>query len=153
MNELAELYQETILDHNVHPRHYGLLKNASHKAVGDNPLCGDHLEVALVVKNNKIVDIGFEGRGCVISRSSASIMTDIVLNKTVAQAKKDLKLFKDIVTGPFGESVDTKKAGTMALFAGVRQFPSRVKCASLPWHTLNAALHNKKDVVTKEHIW
>lgn len=143
MNELTELYQETIMDHNRHPHNVGVIEYATHQADGNNPLCGDRIHLTLVVKKNIIDEIAFESDGCAISRASASIMTTLVKGKTRAQALALVKKFVSLVTT---ESPATADLGPLLVFAGVREFPSRVKCASLAWHTLKAALEKQTQV-------
>ncbi len=138
--ELNELYQQVILDHNKSPRNFGILEQFSHHAEGHNPLCGDQVDVTLTVKDGKIEDIKFNGSGCAISKASASIMTTLVKGKTVEEAKKLFKMFHDVVTEDPNAEIEMDKLGKIAIFAGVREFPARIKCASLPWHTLLNAL-------------
>ena len=144
---LEDLYQELILDHNRYPHHYGQLPRHSHRAHGHNPLCGDELEVYLWVQNNQIQDIGFTGQGCAISKSSASIMTDELIGKTLEEASLIFEDFHQLLTR---EDALGEKLSKAQVFAGVRQFPIRVKCATLAWHTLHAALEKKADPVTTE---
>ena len=141
-NELRDLYQEVILDHNKKPRNFGKLESANRKAEGHNPLCGDRLTVYLDLEGNEIRDIRFEGSGCAISKASASMMTSEVKGKTVGEAEETFHRFHRMVTEADDEDVDS--LGKLAAFSGVREFPVRVKCASLPWHTLEAALHSEK---------
>lgn len=149
-SELQELYQQVILDHNKNPRNFHKLENCTHHGEGYNPLCGDHLELFLILENDKIVDISFEGNGCAISKSSSSLMTEILKGKTKDEAEKIFKLFHDLVTDkPISED-EMNSMGKLAVFQGVKEFPMRVKCASLPWHTLNTALHEEKKVASTE---
>ena len=134
--ELRELYQTVILDHNKNPRNFGAVEAASHRAAGHNPLCGDQIELTVRVANGTVEDVKFEGSGCAISTASASIMTQIVKNKPVAEALALFDGFHDLVTAPLEEPVDRDALGKLAVFAGVREFPVRVKCATLAWHTL-----------------
>ena len=140
MSDLNELYQEVILDHNRRPRNFGALPTATHRANGHNPLCGDKLTLALEIKGDQIVSAMFEGSGCAISKASASLMTDAIKGHTIAEAETLFDAFHLMVTTPISEPVDESKIGKLAVFAGVREFPARVKCASLAWHTMKAAL-------------
>lgn len=149
MNELQELYQQVILDHNKNPRNFGELAEANLKAEGFNPLCGDHINVALVVQDNVIQDVRFSGSGCAISKASASIMTTVLKGKTVEEAEEMFEQFRHLVTDE-GIQPDPESLGKMAVFAGVREFPARVKCASLCWHTMKNAIENRQDVASTE---
>lgn len=148
MSELRELYQEVILEHSKKPRNYRALEGANHKAEGYNPLCGDHFTVYLDLKDGAINDIGFQGSGCAISKASASMMTQTLKGKTAAEAEEVFTKFHDLVTGhaPAGEEA----LGKLAVFAGVSEFPLRVKCATLAWHTLRAALRGEEQAVSTE---
>ena len=139
MSDLKALYQEVILDHNRHPRNFGKLEGANRRAEGHNPLCGDRLTVYADVEGDRIVDLKFEGSGCAISKASASIMTSELKQKTPAEANSIFERFHRMVTGEVPDS-EIESLGKLAAFSGVREFPVRVKCASLPWHTLQAAL-------------
>ncbi len=139
MSDLRELYQEVILDHNRRPRNFGPLPSPSHHADGHNPLCGDRLSLSLKVENGIIRDARFEGAGCAISRASASLMTDAIKGRSVADAERLFAEFRRMVTAGVDPAVEAS-LGKLAVFCGVREFPSRVKCASLAWHTLRAAL-------------
>lgn len=140
MSDLTDLYQEVILDHNRRPRNFGALATATHRANGHNPLCGDKLTLALQLDGDRIVNVMFEGSGCAISKASASLMTDAIKGHTVAEAETLFEAFHLMVTTPISDPVDESQVGKLAVFAGVREFPARVKCASLAWHTLKAAL-------------
>jgi nitrogen fixation protein NifU and related proteins len=140
MSELSELYQEVILDHNRRPRNFGTLEGASHRAEGHNPLCGDRLRLFLRVDDGVIGEVRFEGTGCAISKASASLMTDAIKGRGVDEAGRLFERFHRMVTTPPGE--DVEDLGKLCVLAGVREFPVRVKCASLAWHTLKAALDN-----------
>ncbi len=141
MNALRELYQETILDHSKRPRNFGALEAASHRAVGHNPLCGDRITVFLQVEGDVIRDARFEGSGCSISTASASIMTETLRGKTVAEARDLFERFHALVTADPSRAVEASPGlGKLGVFAGVHEFPMRVKCASLSWHTMKAAL-------------
>lgn len=149
MSELSELYQQVILDHNKKPRNFKKIENAEFSAEGYNPLCGDQLTVYLNLDDGVVRDIGFEGSGCAISKAAASMMTQAVKQKTKAEAEQLFQEFHSMVTGELDEEVEENHLGNLKIFAGVRDFPVRVKCATLAWHTLQAALH-KKDQVTTE---
>jgi nitrogen fixation protein NifU and related proteins len=138
MNDLRDLYQEVILDHNRRPRNFGPLAAANHQAEGDNPLCGDKVSVLLDVEDGRIQDIAFQGVGCAISMASASLMTEALKGQTVEEARRLFHVFHDLLTTGAGES--SPELGKLAVFTGVREFPMRVKCATLAWHTLLAAL-------------
>jgi len=147
MQELRELYQETILEHSRKPRNYGELPSANHKAEGFNPLCGDHYTVFLNVKDGAITEITFHGAGCAISKASASMMTQSLKGKSAQEAEALFGQFHDLVTGNGGQP---EKLGKLAVFAGVSEFPLRVKCATLAWHAMRAALHGDQDAVSTE---
>ena len=149
MNEIQSLYQQMILDHNKNPRNFGILKDATHSSEGHNPLCGDEVTVYLHIKDNVIDDITFEGSGCAIAKSSASIMTTVLKGKTLQEAEEYFTLFHDIVTAPMDQTIDTEDLGKIAVFSGVREFPARVKCASLAWHTMHNALLGKSTISTE----
>lgn len=144
---LRELYQEMIVDHGRHPRHFGAVPHANHRKDGHNPLCGDKLTITLLEKNGVIEDVMFEGSGCAISVASASLMTEAVRGKTKAEVQAIFDAFHILVTTGETTSLDL---GKLAVFAGVFEFPARVKCASLAWHTLNAALDDNADPVSTE---
>ncbi len=148
--ELQELYQEVILDHNRNPRNFGDMDCYTHHAHGHNPLCGDQLELFLHIKDGVISEVKFNGSGCAISKASASIMTTILKNKTIEEAKKIFKDFHELVTSDTSEKLDVLNLGKLAVFCGVREFPARVKCASLAWHTLINALENVKEEAISE---
>ncbi len=148
MSDLRELYQEVILDHNKRPRNFGKLDEATRKAEGYNPLCGDQVTVYMKLADGVIQDISLEGSGCAISKASASLMTSVLKGKTEAEAEAVFEQFHDLVTGE--SEPDPEELGKLAVFSGVREFPARVKCASLAWHTLHAALHAQDEPVTTE---
>jgi nitrogen fixation protein NifU and related proteins len=150
MADLRELYQETILDHSKRPHNFHEIAEADASAVGHNPLCGDRVTVYLRLRDGTIADIGFVGQGCAISKASASLMTDAVKGKSRAQAHQMFEVFHKMVTGKPGEPVNTAALGKLAVLSGVSEFPVRVKCASLAWHTLEAALESKKEIVSLE---
>ena len=142
MSELTDLYQEVILDHNKTPRNFGMLEGADRHADGHNPLCGDQLRVYLAVDGETVTDIKFEGSGCAISKASASLMTEAVKGKTVSEVEAMFAGFHELMTGdPSVREKAGAELGKLAVFEGVREFPVRVKCATLAWHTLEAALH------------
>ena len=140
--DLRDLYQEVILDHNRKPRNFGKLEDANRKAEGHNPLCGDRLTVYMDLEGDRIRDIKFEGSGCAISKASASMMTSELKGKSVEEAEKTFHRFHRMVTE--SDDADVESLGKLAAFSGVREFPVRVKCASLPWHTMDAALRSEK---------
>ena len=150
MTDLYELYQDLILDHNRRPRNFGVLDAADREAHGYNPLCGDRITVFLKVENDVIADISFEGSGCAISTASASLMTESLKGKTLEDAKAIFKKFHGLVTEGNGESNDFEGLGKLAVFSGVCQYPARVKCATLAWHTVNAAMDNRHEEVKTE---
>ena len=147
MSELSDLYQEVILDHNRRPRNFHALADASHTAEGYNPLCGDRLTLYLQVTGDTITDMSFEGAGCAISKASASMMTDALKGRTVAEADALFARFHQMVTTPPDQPVEDM--GKLSSLAGVREFPVRVKCASLAWHTLKAAMAKNPRVSTE----
>ena len=144
------LYQEVILDHNRKPRNWGALDAPSHRAEGHNPLCGDHIILTLAVgEAGTIESVGFEGEGCAICKASASMMTGAVKGRPVAEAETLVTQFRGMVTGQLDPERDDHQLGRLKVFAGVRDLPSRVKCAILPWHTLHAALHRETTASTE----
>jgi nitrogen fixation protein NifU and related proteins len=149
-DELKELYQEVILDHNKSPRNYKKLDNANHFAEGYNPLCGDKVNIYLDIEADKIEDISFQGSGCAISKASASLMTSSLKGKSIKEAKDLFEKFRELITGKENDELNIEKLGKLAVFTGVKEFPSRVKCASLAWHTMLSALNNEKKLVTTE---
>lgn len=148
MADLAELYQAIIVDHNKTPRNKKVVPDASRTAAGDNPLCGDKLSLTLKLDGDTITDVGFQGSGCAISQASASLMTGVIKGRTIADAEKLFHGFHDMVTG--AAPADKATLGKLAAFEGVKQYPSRVKCANLAWHTLHAALHAEAEPVSTE---
>lgn len=150
MSDLRELYQQVILDHNKIPRNFRELKGANRASEGHNPLCGDHITLYLNLKDDRIEDIAFQGSGCAISKASASLMTSALKGKTREEAETLFGKFHDLVTADLDTSPDTDSLGKLAVFAGVREFPIRVKCATLAWHTLQAALNGADRPVTTE---
>ncbi len=150
MSDLRELYQEVILDHNKRPRNYRRLETANRTAQGYNPLCGDRLTLFLQVEDGVIRDVGFEGSGCAISKASASMMTEALKGRTETEADVLFKRFHDMVSRDLDAEFDPEELGKLAVFQGVCEFPARVKCATLAWHTLHAALHQQAEPVTTE---
>jgi nitrogen fixation protein NifU and related proteins len=151
MSDLRELYQEQILDHNKQPRNFRQIAEATAHAEGHNRSCGDQLTVYLKLNEDVIEDISFEGKGCAISKASASMMTAALKGKTVAEAETLFETFHDMVASEEElEEEELEQLGKLAAFAGVREYPSRVKCASLAWHTLHAALDNPEATVSTE---
>ena len=140
MNEMEELYREIILDHNKRPRNYHAMEGATNHADGHNPLCGDEIEVFVKIKNGVIEDISFQGEGCAISKSSASLMTSVMKGKSVEEAKRQCGIVVDMLTGKESNSSKIEALGDIAALQGVRQFPARIKCATLSWHTLEESL-------------
>ena len=150
MSELRELYQEIILDHNKNPRNFGALECATCSREGYNPLCGDHLHIHLRLAEGRIEGISFEGSGCAISKASASLMTATLKGKEVADAERLFEDFHSMVMADVAEPVDDAKLGKMAIFAGVREFPMRVKCATLAWHAMKSAISGDQAHVSTE---
>ncbi len=149
MSELSDLYQETILEHNKNPRNFREIPDADRSADGNNPLCGDALRVYVDLEGDVVKDVAFKGSGCAISKASASMMTQTVKGKTREEAESLFNEFHRMVTGGLDLETEENHLGKLKIFAGVIEFPARVKCASLSWHTLNAALHGE-DVVSTE---
>jgi nitrogen fixation NifU-like protein len=149
MSDLADLYQQVILDHNRRPRNFGKLEDATQTVQGFNPLCGDQLTLYLKVEGDRIADIRFEGEGCAISKASASLMTDDLKGKTTAEATAVFERMHRVLTGE-ADAEDEAALGKLAVFLGVRQFPARVKCASLSWHALHNALAGNTTTATTE---
>ena len=149
MNDLRELYQEVILDHNKHPRNFGEIEGADRHADGFNPLCGDRLSVYLKIDGDVLNDVNFLGSGCAISKASASLMTEAVKGKTISEARQLLQYFHKMITD---DTVmpDPAALGKLAVFVGVRDYPTRVKCATLAWHTLRAAFEDSQTLITTE---
>ena len=150
-SELRELYQQVILDHNKSPRNFRKIENANKFAEGYNPLCGDRINIYLIIEDDIVKDISFQGSGCAISKASASLMSSIVKGKTVKEAEELFSKFHDLITGKLDNDFDLEELGKLAVFAGVREFPIRVKCASLAWHTMMSAVNEDKNkTVTTE---
>ena len=150
MSELSDLYQEVILDHNRRPRNWGTLADETRHAEGYNPLCGDRLTLHVKIDGDRLTAISFEGSGCAISKASASLMTDAVKGRTLGEAMDLFDRVHDMLTTPIDQPVDEGGVGKLAVLAGVREFPARVKCASLAWHTLKAALMGEDEPVKTE---
>jgi nitrogen fixation NifU-like protein len=147
-DDLTELYQQMILDHGKRPRNFGEIEGADRSAEGHNPLCGDECRVHLTIDDDRIEKVSFDGQGCAISTASASLMTEAVKGLSLEEAKELFERLHQLVTE--GEGDDDPRLGKLAVFAGVRRFPLRVKCATLAWHTLLAALEERGDKVTTE---
>ncbi len=148
MADLRELYQQVILDHHKKPRNFRKLQQSNRRAEGFNPLCGDRITLYLQVEDGVVRDVGFEGSGCAISTASASMMTDSLKGKTEAEIERLFAQFHDLVTGK--SDPDPESLGKLAVFSGVREYPVRVKCATLAWHTLRAALQQNPETVATE---
>lgn len=148
-DDLRSLYQEVILDHYKKPRNYRTMANADRHVDGYNPLCGDHYTIYVKMEGDIIQDIAFQGSGCAISKASASVMSTIVKGKTKAEAEKLFRIFHDLVTGKIN-AANADELGKLAVFAGVSEFPARVKCASLAWHTMKNAIEANSEVVSTE---
>ena len=149
MSELSDLYQEVILEHNKNPRNFREIADADQYADGKNPLCGDALRVYISLDGDTVTDVAFKGSGCAISKASASMMTQAVKGKSKDEAESIFDEFHRMVTGELDIETEENDLGKLKIFSGVLEFPARVKCASLSWHTLNAALRGE-DVVSTE---
>jgi len=150
LGELGDLYQEVILDHSKSPRNFRVIAGADHQSEGYNPLCGDRLTVYIKLKDDVIEDISFKGDGCAISKASASMMTTSVKGKPLAEVIELFSNFHKMLTGGQDSPYDRNKIGKLTVFSGVKEFPVRVKCATLAWHTLNAGLEENQAVVSTE---
>jgi nitrogen fixation NifU-like protein len=148
--DVRELYQTTILDHNKRPRNFRVPERANRAARGDNPLCGDKITVHALVEDGVVKDVGFQGSGCAISKASASLMTESVKGRPLEEVEALFGRFHGLVTGPPTGPVDASDLGKLAVFAGVREYPVRVKCATLAWHTLRAAVRGETATVKTE---
>jgi nitrogen fixation NifU-like protein len=148
-DDLRDLYQEVIFDHNRNPRNFRVMADANRQVEGFNPLCGDRLTLYLKIADNVINDASFQGSGCAISTASVSLMTEIIKGKTEAEADALFHQFHEITTGK-SENVQLEAIGKLAVLAGVREYPARVKCATLAWHTLDAALKNEAKSISTE---
>lgn len=149
MSELSELYQQVILDHNKKPRNFHKMEAANRRAEGYNPLCGDQLTVYLDLEEDVVKDVSFEGSGCAISKAAASMMTQALKGKSRADAETLFDEFHRMVTGELDEESESHHLGRLTIFSGVRDFPARVKCATLSWHTMHAALRGEETVSTE----
>jgi nitrogen fixation NifU-like protein len=149
MSDLRELYQSTILDHYKKPRNFGPLADANHHADGYNPLCGDRVTVHLFLDGEVVRDLRFEGSGCAISTASASMMTEVIKGKTRAEAERIFERFHHLVAGPAEALPGPEEVGKLAVFSGVREYPARIKCATLVWHALHSALGDAGTVSTE----
>tara|TARA_B100001250_G_scaffold204254_1_gene175243 strand:- start:335 stop:772 length:438 start_codon:yes stop_codon:yes gene_type:complete len=145
MSDLDELYLEVIIDHNKNPRNKEKLENHTHEAKGDNPMCGDKISIQLIIENDKVSDVKFTGSGCAISTASASILTEEIKGKDKDEIEKMFKGFHDLVTG----NKDNRGLGKLAIFEGVKKYPARVKCATLSWHALMAAIEGNEEATTE----
>jgi len=150
MSDLTDLYQEVILDNNRRPRNWGPLTDATRVAKGHNPLCGDRLTLYVKVEGGTLTGISFEGSGCAISKASASLMTDAVKGQSLTDALSLFDRVHDMLTTPIAQPVNTDEVGKMAVLSGVREFPARVKCASLAWHTLKSAILDTHETAKTE---
>lgn len=150
MSDLRDLYQEVILDHQKKPRNFRKPEVANRHADGHNPLCGDRVTVYLKVEDGKVADVAFQGSGCAISTASASMMTEALKGKTTDEVEALFRTFHEMLTGTPYDSPSKPALGKLAVFSGVREFPVRVKCATLPWHTLHAALEGEEKPVSTE---
>lgn len=150
MSDLRDLYQDVILDHGRKPRNFHAMEDASRQLEGFNPLCGDRLTLYLKIEDDRVTDISFEGAGCAISMASASLLSETLVGKTTAEAKEVFQCFHSMLIGERGQPFDEKVLGKLAVFAGVCEFPTRVKCATLAWHTFSGALRGDDSKVTTE---
>jgi nitrogen fixation NifU-like protein len=149
MSELSELYQQVILDHNKKPRNFQKLEGANRVSEGFNPLCGDQLTVYMLMDEGVVKDLSFVGTGCAISKAAASMMTQAVKGRTREEAQVLFDEFHRMVTGELDAEAEENHLGRLTIFAGVRDYPARVKCASLPWHTMHAALEGEESATTE----
>jgi nitrogen fixation protein NifU and related proteins len=150
MSDLRELYQELIIDHSKRPRNFKVLETADRKLEGYNPLCGDKVTVFLELEHDRVKNVSFQGSGCAISTASASVMTESVKGKTLAEVEALFEVFHQMVMGKPPAAGNAPELGKLAVFSGVSEFPARVKCATLAWHTLHAALQGTGDPVSTE---
>lgn len=151
MDGISELYEEIILDHNRHPRYFDHVpETVNHSAKGDNPLCGDQYAVYLNIDDGRIEDVGFKGSGCAISKASASLMLETVKGKTLSEAESLIQDIHNLLTGEKSSHSGEIDVGKLEALGGVREFPMRVKCATLAWHILNAAIHDREQTVSTE---
>ena len=147
MNDLQELYQQVIIDHNHNPRNFHEIEHPSHSAKGHNPLCGDKIDIYLIIKDGIIAEVSFTGSGCAISKASSSLMTETLLGKTVTEAQKLFDLVHNMI---INGKTDVEDIGKLAVLSGVHKFPARVKCAILPWHTMKNALERSTQTTITE---
>jgi nitrogen fixation NifU-like protein len=147
--DAKQLYQEVILDHNKRPRNWGKLEGATHRSEGLNPLCGDHIWVALKLDGDRIGEVAFEGESCAICKASASMMTVAVKGRTVAEAERLVDGFRGMATGQLDSASEAQHLGRLTVFAGIKDLPTRVKCAILPWHTLHSAFRREGAATTE----
>lgn len=147
--DLSDLYQEIILDHNKYPHNAHAMDDATHSAEGHNPLCGDEIKVFLKLEGGRIVDVSFVGEGCAISKASASLMTDRIKGKTLDELKAESTFVREILNAEEDPELDLGEVGDLAALSGVRQFPARIKCASLAWHAVEAALRGDAEISTE----
>lgn len=150
MSDLRDLYQEVVIDHSKRPRNFRKMEDANRTAEGFNPLCGDRISLYLKIENGRVADVAFQGSGCAISTASASIMTEVLMEKSVTEAEKIFQVFHRLVTGELAPGESAQDLGKLAVFEKVSDYPARVKCASLAWHTLNSALRDGSKTVTTE---
>ncbi|MBP1149568.1 MULTISPECIES: Fe-S cluster assembly sulfur transfer protein SufU [Methylocaldum] len=150
LDQIRDLYQEVVFDHNRNPRNFRVMEDANRKIEGFNPLCGDKITLYVKVNAGVIEDVSFQGSGCAISTASASLMTEIVKGHTEDEAQHLFDLFHRITTGKNDDAVNLEEIGKLAVLSGVRAYPARVKCATLAWHSLQAALKNEADTVSTE---
>ncbi len=148
MSEIKELYQELILDHSSSPRNFGTIEEATHSGDGHNPLCGDKINLFLIIKDSKLVDIKFDAKGCAISIASASMMTEVLMGKTIKEVESIYSNFHSLVTGSASESKE--RLGQLEALSGVKEYPMRVKCATLAWHTVKVAIDRKELTISTE---
>jgi len=149
LDDLRDLYQEVVFDHNRNPRNFRVIEDADRTIEGFNPLCGDRITLYIKLDGDRITDVSFQGQGCAISTASASLMTEIVKGKTIQEAEKLFQAFHKIVTGQ-DDDLKLEELGKLAVLAGVRQYPSRIKCATLAWHSLESALKGEQSSVSTE---
>ena len=150
LDHIRDLYQEVVFDHNRNPRNFRVMEDANRKIEGYNPLCGDRITLYVKVHDGVIEDVSFQGAGCAISTASASLMTEIVKGHTEQEAERLFELFHRVTTGQDGDAVNLEEIGKLAVLAGVRAYPARVKCATLAWHSLQSALKNEHDTISTE---
>ena len=150
LDQIRDLYQEVVFDHNRNPRNFRVMEDANRKIEGYNPLCGDRITLYVKVTDGVINDVSFQGSGCAISTASASLMTEIVRGQTEQEAEHLFEVFHRITTGKEGDNVNLDEIGKLAVLAGVRAYPARVKCATLAWHSLQSALKNENDTISTE---